>query len=227
MCKRARNVLAAKFIPNNPRDLGEKFGSVAAWCPWCEDIHFHGAAGEGGTRRIEARGAHCHDTGASPFLEIDYELDVAGITADAATLLPITPIASPFREGKREDRQRPRLHRMLDANFARIRTAMLAAVTGKARICLRFDQVKLPDGGRLDLYSAGTGWDIRRDCEEVARGDGLISLGAALYGLPPGVVAVRLFEVATGVILDVHAENELQDAIEGWMDRGAPKRRSR
>lgn len=227
MCTAKRRRLPASFIPNNVGDPNERFGCVAAWCPWCEDIHFHGAAGEGGRPRTEERAAHCHEAGASPFIERGYALMVAGSTVDAATLLPVTPMSCLFREGKRDDRNRARLHQVLGANLARVRGAMLSAVIGKARICPRFDQVKLPDGGRLNLYSAGTGWDIRRDCKEVAKGDGLISLGAALYGLPPGVVAVRLFESAVGVILDLQAVDDLQDMVDGWIERGAPKRRTR
>lgn len=219
------SALKALFIPNTPADSEERFGALAAWCPWCEDIHFHGDAGGGAGDREEHRLANCSDASASPFLETGYTLHVSGKSHDAAALLPDCPMTQPYRAGKRNDRARFRLHRLLNANFAKIRSAMLAAITGRSKVSLRYDQVNLPDSSRLNIYVGGEAWDIRRDGEQTSRGDGYISLAATLYGLPSGVAAVRLFEAATATRLDREAIEGLQTVIDGWIARGAKARR--
>lgn len=234
MCASSRGTLQALFLPNRPTDPGEMFGSIAVWCPWCEDVHFHGAAGQGDKPRIEARGAHCCPDSGSPFIETGYRLEVAGRADNAAASLPDCAYAGPTKEGKAENRSRRRFRLALMESAPALTRAIVGAMTGRRGIDLKYDQVKLPGTLRLHLYSGAKAWAIHRHeppeapCGTAAReGRGNAALAAALFGTPESIAAVRLLEAALNVRLDIEAVAEIEAAIDAWIKRGAPERRKR
>ena len=45
----------AYFTPNGDAEPGSGLGTLTAWCPHCERLHHHGAAGRGAAARTERR----------------------------------------------------------------------------------------------------------------------------------------------------------------------------
>jgi hypothetical protein len=177
---------------------------IAAWCPWCEAVHTHGAGADG------ERGAHCRDYRAGSPLTA-YRLDVQGRAGSIDGARPagafvgrrqlITSLGSPWlgSSGLTRDVARALLGRSVRAGFHRSR---------------------LPDGTHLELISL-TEWRIvDRAGDAIAEGAGLVSLAGRLYGVGAGVAAVRIFEAVTGHALDRIAARELEAVITRWQARG-------
>ena len=49
-----------------------------------------------------------------------------------------------------------------------------------------------------------------------------LSLVSLLFGIPPGVAAVRVLEACTNAQFDARAALEISAAVDGWFERGAP-----
>lgn len=50
----------------------------------------------------------------------------------------------------------------------------------------------------------------------------VLSLVSLLFGIPPGVAAVRVLEACTNAQFDARAALEISAAVDGWFERGAP-----
>ena len=182
---------------------------IAAWCPWCETVHWHGAAGGGGNRA-----PHCFEDRTSPFQQTGYSLD---IVADSYSEEAIAPLG--LMVGKR------RLHHVLDGVAEAIRALALRAVLDMKSVRSPVIQ-KRNDHGKTWLFGSGR-WLIEPRFRRPIEGSGLLRLAAALYGVSPGIVAVRLLETVSFERLDARAVFELQQIVERWIARGAPNRLGR
>ena len=60
----------------------------------------------------------------------------------------------------------------------------------------------------------------------VAGGE-FLSLVSLLFGISPGVAAVRILEACTGAKFDAVAALEIAAAVDGWFERDAPPNRGR
>ena len=177
----------------DPVSADNRHGALAYFCPWCETVHYHGAAGGGASPRAELRGAHCLD-GKSPLAGGSVDLDVVGTITTGDELLPAAPYLT-----ARGDPQKTRLRLRDVLGSGALAAALGRAVFGRFRTS-GFD-VRL-GGGRLHLFDAGAIWfiDDKRG-DSVSEGHGLGRLLARLFGVPLGVVAVRVLEDALGEAL--------------------------
>lgn len=170
-------------------------GSALAhvWCPWCEAVHTH-SAGPG------LRAAHCADKG-SPYKVTGYSLDVAGKARVADAVMPGGPLVG-----------RSRFKDALEAVAPRIRTALLRHVVKRLR------------ASPARLRMAGNAWTIDLDPAAADGGPqltgiGLLDLVAAVWGVSPGIVVVRLVEVLHGRKLDAAARAALVDTVDAATSR--------
>lgn len=213
MVDRRDNTLQAYFVAS-PRHSSEGDGSIAAWCPFCETVHYHGAAGEGGTRRTEARGAHCASERLSPRRGESYELDVVGTVADGEDLAPKLYLAvkgDPLCS-------RVRLHQIFGGGA--MARAVIRAVFGNRRPPSGFD-AKLVGGGVHVFHDGGAWWITDTKGETVAEGHDVGSLLASLFQVPLGIVALRIVEDAIGLTLSADYRLALVELI-GRAQTGQP-----
>lgn len=195
----------AYFIPHGERHP-DREGSLAAWCPWCEAVHFHGAAGGGAARRIEGRGAHCASAKVSPLAGWGVELDVTGTVADGEDLAPKPYLAV------RDDplHSRVRLHHAL--RDGAVALALIRTMFGK-RPAAGFD-ARL-HGGACHVFAGGSTWWITDEAgKTVGEGHGLGRLLARLFGVSLGIVALRILESALGVTLPSDYRLTLADLVD-------------
>jgi hypothetical protein len=66
-------------------------------------------------------------------------------------------------------------------------------------------------------------WESGRE----AAGREFLSLVSLLFGIPPGVAAVRILEACTSAKFDARAALEIAAAVDGWFERGAPPNKGR
>lgn len=200
------NTLEAFFIAS-PGHSSERHGSVAAWCPFCEVVHYHGAAGEGATRRTEARGSHCASERLSPWRGESYELDVIGTVADGEDLVPKPYLAvqgDPLRS-------RVRLHQIFGGGV--MARAVIRAVFGNRRPPSGFD-AKLVGGGVHVIHDGGAWWITDTNGKTVAEGHDAGNLLASLFQVPLGIVALRIVEDAIGLTLPADDRLALVELID-------------
>ncbi|MEE1612066.1 hypothetical protein [Microvirga sp. CF3016] len=183
--------------------------SHAAWCPWCEDLHYHGM-GAGN------RAPHCYDRTGSPFQTTGYDLDVTGAADRAEAAIPSAPLA-----------KRQPLRARLNADAARLLSLVGSILIGQTRP--GSTMVKNLAHGKRRVVVWGRRWNLGRPekFHPESEGDNLLTLGAALNGISEGVVAVRLIETATGARLDATAVLDVQRAVDAWVARGAPSNAGR
>lgn len=172
---------------------------VVGWCPWCEDVHRHGAAGGGGSRS-----AHCHGS-SSPLMPSGYNLDVQGRILDESQVVP--------------QRLRPghRLHRVLFHASAPLRAVLLRYLLGTKRAGSSVE--RRTASGRVMVLTAEA-WVADLGSRET-EGRGFIAMAALLYGVSEGIAAVRLLEALSFDTLDEEAAFAVADAIDAWIARGA------
>lgn len=182
---------------------------LVAWCPWCETMHWHGAAGGTGNRA-----PHCAEDRTSPLGRTGYDLEIVAEAYSEQAILP-----HGLMVGKR------RLHRVLDGAAEALRAVVLRAVLDVKSVRGPVVQ-KRTDKGKTWLFGTDR-WLIEPRFRRSIEGNGLLRLTAALYGVSPGIFAVRILEAATGDRLDARAAFALQQLVEEWIARGAPSRPER
>ncbi|MCJ2084331.1 hypothetical protein [Methylobacterium sp. J-090] len=182
---------------------------VVTWCPWCEALHWHGAAGGGGHRA-----PHCADDQHSPLGHTGYDLDVIGGPASEEAAVPGGLLVG-----------EQRLFRVMDQAAGILRAGLLRYVLGIKTVRGPVLQKRTPKGNAW-IFGAES-WLIEPRGRKPIEGRGFLRLAAALYGVPPGVAAVRFLEALSFDRLDAQAAFELQAVIDAWVVRGAPSRASR
>lgn len=180
--------------------------NLVVWCPWCETLHWHGAAGGGGNRA-----AHCADGPASPLRATGYDLDVVGRAVTSDAVLPANPMV-----------KQDQLYATLEREAPSLRQAVLKKVLG-LRSASRDVISRHLGNGWLWVFGLSR-WRIKSPDGATQDGEGLLRLFSELYGVPPGVVAVRLLEAVSAERLDAEAALGVQRAVDDWASRGAPKR---
>lgn len=179
------------------------------WCPWCEQEHWHGeVAGR------ENRAPHCLADRRSPLGRTGYDVEVVGRARSAAAVIPRRPLGFTGR-----------LHEVAGAASGGLRKTMLRHLLARRTIPAGSMVARTP-AGRVQILEDGT-WRIEPRQRRALAGRGLIALASALYGLSPGIAAVRLLEAVSGDVLDEEAAFGLQAVIEAWQARGAPRRPER
>jgi hypothetical protein len=175
---------------------------LAVWCPWCEELHHHGA---GFGRRVSS----CRGNSGSPFAVSGFEPTIYGVGRSAADARP----PAVFTDGQ------PLSRKVRKAALA-MQTALGVALLGKKG---RISDLREISAGVIAGVAGGY-WRVQAAPAGRVLGDGreLLSLGALLHGVPAGVVAVRVLEAATCATLDARAALEVQAAIDAWAARGAP-----
>ena len=183
--------------------LGEEPEQFGYWCPWCETSHAHGLAGMMATEaigRTESRVAHC-DPHRSPIPGRGVELTIDRIVRTWEHLDPPGPFLAVSGD---PDRSRVLLCDVLA--HGRLGLALLRLVFGKNRPARGFDGRLV--GGWVQVWGGGSSWFVQnQDRDTLAEGRGLGSLLARLFGVPIGVVAIRVLDAA--LALDLPADWKL------------------
>lgn len=180
----------------------------AAWCPWCETLHQHGASSV-------QRGAHCSDgDGRSPLTSYDLDVIAHRGAAERAPF-PVGPMIG-----------RTRFWKAIDAASRSLRRDVLAAIFGGARPTTCVDRTIGVPPVSVSAYVDGE-FSLLFDADSVVYGSELLSLIASLFVIPHGVAAVRILEASTAAQFDARAALEIAAAVDGWIARGAPKNEGR
>jgi hypothetical protein len=224
MSNHPENTLQAVFIPNGE---GPGCGSLATWCPWCERFHYHGAAGRGPRPRIEKRGAdNCYPDAKSFYRGTGYDLRVTGEVKDVASLLPKAPGMKANPYNRSGEHHRTRLYEEINKRERKIRQTILGAILGRKRAAAEWDTILLADGPRLLFGGAGAWWQVTNELQTVAKGKGLPSMAAYLYGIPEEITFIRIIEVATGHTFDCETVAAFQQNFREWRAAGSQARRT-
>ncbi|KAF0229343.1 MAG: hypothetical protein FD175_1951 [Beijerinckiaceae bacterium] len=195
-------------------------GRLAVWCPWCERLHYHGAEERGGKPRITNRVAdECRPTSSSLFRETGYDLNVIGEVKDKKRLLPKAPFCTGEPDSKR-------LHSNISEIAPGIRRQLLKAILGRKFITKGCVTRQLPNDVTLLIGGDGTWWQATSLTRTIAKGTGLPSLAAYLWGVPEPTAAIRILEATMGRHLDGQALDSILDALDAWQARGRPERRT-
>lgn len=182
---------------------------IVVWCPWCEAVHRHGAAGGPGNRA-----PHCAQDRHSPLGTTGYNLDVVGDAVSEAAVIP-----GGLMVGER------RLHQAIDQATGALRAVLLRFILDIKATRGPVLNKRTPNG-KAWIYGAEN-WLIELRGRKPIEGQGFLRLAAALYGVPPGVAAVRFLEAVSCDRLDATAAFEIQGAIDAWVARGANSRPAR
>lgn len=189
--------LTAAFVSSTPEST-TGLGSLVAWCPHCESIHYHGAAGRGAAPRIERRG--------SPLAGRGYALVVSGEVAAPGDVMPKAPM--PWL--------RARFHERLRNKAEALRRQFLTAALGSRINDIGHSHASTivrRGAYRLTLLEAGALWQI----EEHGRsheGRGLLGLLSQLFGISRGIVARRILESINAVPFSPDAALEIEALID-------------
>ena len=70
-------------------------------------------------------------------------------------------------------------------------------------------------------------WSAKWQSGREAAGREFLTLIVLLFGIPPGVAAVRILEACTNAQFDARAALEISAAVDGWFERGAPPNEGR
>lgn len=182
---------------------------IIVWCPWCEAVHRHGAGGGPGNRA-----SHCAQDHHSPLGATGYNLDVVGDAVSEGAVIP-----GGLMVGER------RLHQVIDQAAGALRAVLLRFILDMKAVSGPVLQKRTPKGNAW-IFGAEN-WLIEPRGRKPIEGQGFLRMAAALYGVPPGVAAVRFLEALSFDRLDAQAAFELQAVIDAWVARGAPSRASR
>lgn len=189
---------------------GERPIQFAYWCPWCETSHAHGLAGMTTAEAIgsaESRGAHC-DPHRSPLTGRGVDLTIDRVVRYWEQLEP----PGPFLTWRRDPlNTRLRLGVVLGGGLLGI--ALMRMVFGRSRPASGFD-ARL-DGGWVQVWNGGSSWFVQNEGRDtLAEGHGLGSLIASLFGVPIGIVAVRVLEDALALALPSDYRIALADLVD-------------
>jgi hypothetical protein len=179
----------------------------AVYCPWCEDIHQHGA---GAGHRTA--GEHCHPNRGSPLG--GYELTPVKEGKNAFDAMPHAPMARSLRLSERLQRNSSGVTRYMWDIITRMRKNDRDGTEKSSYQKLRLaPSDAVPHGWQADGGRNNNG----------SEGNDLIDFAAYFYGVTHGVAAVRLLEAATGACLDDEAALAVSHAVEQWHARGTPR----
>lgn len=183
--------------------LGEEAVQFGYRCPWCEAVHVHGLAGMTPAEargKTERRGAHCLPR-RSPLSGRGVDLTIERLVRSTDQLEPSGPYLAVVGDPLKT---RIRLGAILEDG--RLGLALMRLVFGKSRQTSGFDARLV--GGWAQVWQGGSLWYVHnQDRDTLASGHGLGRLLARLFGVPLGVVAVRVLEDALG--LDLPADYSL------------------
>ncbi len=184
----------------------------AVWCPWCESLHMHGA---GAGHR--AAGEHCHPHRGSPLG--GYELKPVRKGGCEGDAIPKAPLAGKVLLARELSQKQRSLVRAVASVILNQKKAM-DLPTGREIAGMRtWVRLETGIGGDAAAWSA-----YRKTVDEgSADGNDLVSLAAFLFGVTPGVAAVRILEATTGACLDADAALAVSHAIDQWHARGSPR----
>lgn len=174
---------------------GEQPAQIGYWCGWCETVHAHGLAGMTTAEAIgetEARGAHCLPR-RSPLAGHGVELSIDRVVRSWDHIEPPGPYLAVAGDPLKT---RVRLGAVLEGG--RLGLALLRLIFGKNRAASGFDARLV--GGWAQVWGGGSSWFVQNDERDtLAEGQGIGTLLARLFGVPLGVVAVRVLEDAVGL----------------------------
>ena len=200
--------LPAFFTADAEADPRSGLGTLSAWCPHCERLHHHGAAGRGAEPRIEKRGSHCDPAAGAPAAGRGYSLTVEGAVAAPDELLPTAPMTQLGH----------RLHVILAANGRELRRALLLAVIDSAGAASlpgeRLVGATLGDAELL-VMDDGAFWSFDQGVASV-EGRGLLRLLAKLFAITPGIAGRRLLETMAATSFPAEAAQEIEALIDRW-----------
>jgi hypothetical protein len=209
-------ILPASFTADAEADPRSGLGTLSAWCPHCERLHHHGAAGRGAEPRVEKRGAHCDPTAGAPAAGRGYTLTVEGAVAAPDELMPSAPMA----------RLGHSLHAILAANSRELRRVLLLAVIDSAGAAsLPGERLMGATLGDAELLVMGEGafWNLDQGVVST-EGRGLLRLLAQLFGITPGIAGRRVLETMAATSLPAEAALEIEALIDRWTPgREVPK----
>lgn len=179
-------------------------------CPWCECIHAHGLAGMSSAEamgRTENRGAHCLPR-RSPLTGKGVDLTIDRVVGSWDHLEPAGPYLA---VGGDPLKTRVRLGSILENG--QLGLALLRLVFGKRRSACGFDARLV--GGWAQVWASGGSWYVQNESREtLAAGHGVGPLLARLFGVPVGVIAVRVLEDALGLDLTANDRLALADVVD-------------
>ena len=190
---------------------GEKPIQFGYWCPWCEGRHPHGLAGMTTAEAIGTttnRGAGCLPQH-SPLAGKGIDLTIDRVVRSWDHLDPPGPYLA-----VRNDPLKTRVRLGAVLEHGNLGVALLRLVFGKNRAVGGFDARLV--GGWAQVWGGGSLWYVQNEKRDtLATGEGVGRLLARLFGVPLGVVAVRVLEDALG--LDLSADDRL--ALAAFVDR--------
>lgn len=199
---------------------GEEPVQFGYWCPWCESSHAHGLAGMTTAEAIgmtEGRGAHCTPY-RSPLAGKGVVVLIDRVVRSWDHLEPPGPYLAVS-----SDPLEPRVRLGDVLGRGQLAHALMRLVLGRRRSAAGDFDARLV-GGWVQVWDGGSTWFVqnhRRDT--LAEGNGLGELLARLFGVPIGVVAVRVMEDALALNLPSDHRLALADLIECAV-RGDPLR---
>lgn len=181
---------------------------LAFWCPWCEAPHFHGGCGGGGAGDGPTS-AHCAGDRRSPFLTTGVDLVTTRVDIACAAIEPAVPMI----------RRRP-FRAMVGFHGDAFQALALRSILGVSAAAARRSIVETAVGEAVYVLVAGVSWRVYSSAREAA-GSGFLGLIEALYGITPGVAAVRLLEAVAAETFDAPTALAIQIAIDDWVRRGS------
>lgn len=196
--------LTARFLPSPDAEPGSGLGTLAAWCPHCERVHTHGAAGRGDEPRAERRGAHCDAALGSPRAGRGVALQIEGTIPALDEARPDAPMV---RAGQQ-------LHRRLGEAATAFRGLVLRTLTARRRVAVDVAAFNI-GGHEVAVLDLGLFWTLDRPGGTTS-GRGLLSLAAALYGVTPGIAGRRILEAAAGIRLSSDTALEIEASLDRW-----------
>lgn len=188
---------------------GEEPIQFGYWCPWCETAHAHGLAGMTTAEamgKTENRGTDCLPR-RSPLAGKGVDLTIDRVVRTWDHFEPpgrcLAWRGDPLNT-------RLRLHQVLGNGHLGL--ALMRLIFGKSRPANGFDARLV--GGWAQVWGGGSLWYVQNEKRDaLAQGHGLGRLLARLFGVPTGVVAVRVLEDALGLDLTADDRLELADLV--------------
>jgi hypothetical protein len=216
--------LKAYFVRSKPAD--NKNGILAAWCPYGECVHTHGAAGKGAEPRLENRvcGEHCRHGAGCPLENKSYNLDVVGEVPNLDFIEPRFPMGLNGKRGS----PFVTLARLTSYNARPWLDACAWLVMRPKVRVKKYIRLGVPSNppSKANLWlEPDCGWAIEEKGQPTLKGTNTIALAAALYGVPVQVAGRRLLEAVTGHFFDPDTALALEAVLEDWERRGQPLNR--
>jgi hypothetical protein len=171
------------------------------WEPWRETFRGHGE---------DAHRPEWRDGALSPLSPLD---------SDAPP--PVFQLAPPRFVGSRK------FWRSIESSATALRRALFGAIfaTSTPRRIMARKMAGLSIVACCEFADAE--WSAVWESGRKAAGNDFLSLVSLLFGIPPGVAAVRVLEACAGAKFDALAALEIAAAVDGWFARGAPPNKGR